>query len=177
MKKLVLTTALLTLTASTAFAVDGTINITGKVTDKTCKIEGNNGQDYNLVLPTVSTQTLAKAGDVAGRTQFTLKLSECSQGSVATYFEPGPTVDATTGRLKNQKDAGADNVQVQLLGSNFGFIPVLAVGETNAQPNSQWVDVADKGGADLNYYAEYYATGASKAGEVATSVQYTIIYQ
>ncbi|RZV23844.1 hypothetical protein [Acinetobacter baumannii] len=31
--------------------------------------------------------------------------------------------------------------------------------------------------ADLNYYAEYYATGASTAGKVTTSVQYTIIYQ
>lgn len=177
MKKLVLTSALLTLTASTAFAVDGTINITGKVTDKTCTVTGNNGKNYDLVLPTVSTQSLAKAGDVAGRTQFTLKLSDCSEGKVATYFEPGPTVDAATGRLKNQTEDGADNVQVQLLGSNFGFIPVLAVDDTNAQPNSQWLDVADKGGVNLNYYAEYYATGASKAGDVATSVQYTIIYQ
>ncbi|HCW5003725.1 TPA: type 1 fimbrial protein, partial [Acinetobacter baumannii] len=33
------------------------------------------------------------------------------------------------------------------------------------------------GSADLNYYAEYYATGASTAGKVNTSVQYTIIYQ
>lgn len=177
MKKLVLTTALLTLTASTAFAVDGTINITGKVTDKTCKIEGNNNQDYNLVLPTVSTQTLATSGDVAGRTQFTLKLSECSQGKVATYFEPGPTVDAATGRLKNQTTDGAKNVQVQLLGSNFKVIPVLAVDKDQAQPNSQWVDVTQGGGANLNYYAEYYATAQSTAGDVATSVKYTIIYQ
>lgn len=177
MKKLVFTTALLTLTASTAFAVDGTINITGKVTDKTCTITGNNGKNYDLVLPTVSTQTLATAGNVAGRTPFTLKLSDCSEGKVATYFEPGPTVDAETGRLKNQKADGADNVQVQLLGSNFGFIPVLAIDKDKAQPNSQWIDVTQDGGANLNYYAEYYATAQSKAGDVATSVQYTIIYQ
>ncbi len=42
---------------------------------------------------------------------------------------------------------------------------------------TQWVDVAEGASADLNYYAEYYATGASTAGKVTTSVQYTIIYQ
>jgi len=66
---------------------------------------------------------------------------------------------------------------VQLLGSNNNFIPVLAAGANGAQANSQWVDVAAAGSADLNYYAEYYATGASTAGKVNTSVQYTIIYQ
>ena len=57
------------------------------------------------------------------------------------------------------------------------MIPVLAAGASGSQANSQWVDVVDGGTADLNYYAEYYATGASTAGEVTTNVQYTIIYQ
>lgn len=177
MKKLALVATLFTLSASSVYAVDGTINIIGKVTDKTCKVEGNDGKNYNLVLPTVSTQSLTKSGDVAGRTQFTLKLSECSEGKVATYFEPGPTVDAASGRLINQKAGGAENVQVQLLGNNFKPIPVLAVDKSNAQPNSQWIDVVANGSGDLHYYAEYYATGQSKAGDLTTSVQYTLIYQ
>ncbi|MEG0407094.1 MAG: type 1 fimbrial protein, partial [Acinetobacter sp.] len=98
-------------------------------------------------------------------------------GKVATYFEPGATVDFSNGRLNNQTVGGANNVKVQLLGSNNQFIPVLATGSNGAQTNSQWVDVVDNGSADLNYYAEYYATGASTAGRVSTSVQYTIIYQ
>jgi type 1 fimbria pilin len=72
---------------------------------------------------------------------------------------------------------GAKNVDVQLLGDNNQAIPVLAAGASGAQSNSQWVDVVEGGTADLNYYAEYYATGASTAGQVNTSVQYTIIYQ
>lgn len=87
------------------------------------------------------------------------------------------TVDFNTGRLLNQDATGAKNVNVQLLGSNNQVIPVLAAGANGAQANSQWVDVAAAGSADLNYYAEYYATGASTAGKVNTSVQYTIIYQ
>lgn len=151
--------------------------INGLVTDKTCDIVTPAGKDFTVTLPTVSKQTLAAAGNVAGRTPFQIKLANCSEGKVATYFEPGATVDFNTGRLLNQDATGAKNVNVQLLGSNNQVIPVLAAGANGAQANSQWVDVAKAGSADLNYYAEYYATGASTAGKVNTSVQYTIIYQ
>ncbi len=96
---------------------------------------------------------------------------------MATYFEPGATIDFATGRLLNQATATpATNVQLQLLGSNNQFLPVLATGAGGAQANSQWVTVAADGSANLNYFAEYYATAASTAGEVSSSVKYTIIY-
>lgn len=174
MKKIALIAALSVVGIANVQAADGTITINGLVTDKTCNIVTPAGKDFTVTLPTVSRQTLANAGDVAGRTPFQINLEDCSAGKVATYFEPGATVDFNTGRLINQAAAGAQNVDVQLLGDNNQVIPVLATG---AQANSQWVDVVEGGSADLNYYAEYYATGASTAGEVTTSVQYTIIYQ
>lgn len=177
MKNTFLAASVSILAMSSAFAADGTITINGLVTDKTCDIVTPQGKDFTVTLPTVSKQTLAKTGDIAGRTPFTINLANCSEGKVATYFEPGSTVDFGTGRLNNTDATGAKNVQVQLLGSNNQFIPVLAAGASGTQTNSQWVDVADKGAADLNYYAEYYATDASAAGKVTTSVQYTIIYQ
>ncbi|ATZ67136.1 MULTISPECIES: fimbrial protein [Acinetobacter] len=177
MKKLALIAALSVVGIANVQAADGTITINGLVTDKTCNIVTPAGKDFTVTLPTVSRQTLANAGDVAGRTPFQINLEDCSAGKVATYFEPGATVDFNTGRLINQAAAGAQNVDVQLLGDNNQVIPVLAAGATGAQANSQWVDVVEGGSADLNYYAEYYATGASTAGEVTTSVQYTIIYQ
>ena len=177
MKKLALITTLSVVGIANTQAADGTITINGLVTDQTCNIVTPAGKDFTVTLPTVSKQTLANAGDVAGRTPFQINLGNCSEGKVATYFEPGATVDFNTGRLLNQDATGAKNVNVQLLGSNNNFIPVLAAGANGAQANSQWVDVADGAGADLNYYAEYYATGASTAGRVSTSVQYTIIYQ
>lgn len=177
MKKIALIAATTILGISAAHAADGTITINGLVTDKTCDIITPQGKDFTVTLPTVSKQTLAQNGDTAGRTPFTINLGDCSEGKVATYFEPGATVDFASGRLKNQDLAGATNVQVQLLGSNNQFIPVLAAGANGAQENSQWVDVTEGGSADLNYYAEYYATDASTAGKVTTSVQYTIIYQ
>ncbi|WP_245135014.1 fimbrial protein [Acinetobacter nosocomialis] len=177
MKKLALIAALSVVGIANAQAADGTITINGLVTEKTCDIVTPAGKDFTVTLPTVSKQTLAAAGNVAGRTPFQIKLANCSEGKVATYFEPGATVDFNTGRLLNQDATGAKNVNVQLLGSNNQVIPVLAAGANGAQANSQWVDVAKAGSADLNYYAEYYATGASTAGKVNTSVQYTIIYQ
>lgn len=160
-----------------ANAADGTITFIGLVTDKTCTIATPGGVNQVVTLPTVSRATLGAAGATAGRTPFSINLTGCSAGDVATYFEPGATVDFATGRLLNQATATpAGNVQLQLLGSNNAFLPVLAAGAGGAQANSQWVTVAADGSANLGYFAEYYATAASTAGEVSTSVQYTIIY-
>jgi len=179
MNKLILASAIAALSAP-ALAVDGTITFNGLVTDQTCEITTPAGNDFTVTLPTVSATTLNAAAQTAGRTPFSINLSNCSSdGKVATYFEPGPTVDFDTGRLVNQANAAdaATNVQIQLLGENSLFIPVQAAGAGGAQDNSQWVDVTAGGAADLNYYAEYYATGAATAGTVNSSIQYTIIYQ
>ena len=177
MKKFAFVVTLSLLGMVNAQAADGTITINGLVTDNTCTIDT---ADKNLTvnLPTVSTQTLKNTGDVAGRTPFQINLSNCaSAGKVATYFEPGSTVDFNTGRLLNQAASGAaTNVNIQLLGSNNAVIPVLAK-TASAQDNSQWVDVSAGGNADLNYYAEYYSRCASTAGTITTQVKYTIIYQ
>ena len=177
MNKFLIAIPLLALATSTAFAADGTITINGQVTDNTCTVNAGGNKDFTVTLPTVSKQVLAVAGDTAGRTPFTINLTGCTAGSkVATYFEPGATVDFNTGRLNNATGT-ATNVQVQLLGSENTVIPVLAAGAGGIQANSQLVDVSGGGSADLNYYAQYYATGASTPGSVATTVKYTIIYQ
>ncbi|ESK37670.1 hypothetical protein P256_02103 [Acinetobacter nectaris CIP 110549] len=178
MKKSVLLSLTLGLFSTvTTHATDGTINITGKILDNTCKIST---QTISVNLPTISQQSLQVANSTAGRTPFQISLSQCkSAGNLATYFEPGPTVDYLTGRLNNTStDNPATNVQVQLLGSNNQVIPILATAEKNAQTNSQWVSVDQGGQTNLNYYAEYFtASGGATAGNVSTNVQYTIIYQ
>lgn len=169
---------LFTLAPIAAFASDGTINFTGKITDQTCKISSPNGKDLTVTLPTVAASSLSTVGEVAGRVQFAINLSGCKEGQVATYFEPGATVDLNSGRLNNQAaDNAAKDVQIQLLGDNLNFLPVLPYDGQQAQANSQWVPVSKDGNANLNYYAEYYATGAKvTAGAVSTSVKYTLIY-
>lgn len=172
MKNILLASSLIVLGMSSAFAADGTITINGKVTDNTCVVTTPQGKDLTVTLPTVSKLSLASAGATAGRTPFTLGLSNCKVNDiVGTYFEPGPTVDFATGLLNNA--GSATNVKVQLVGDNNLPIRVLA----GPQTNSQFVVANADGSADLNYYAEYYATDAATSGDVTTSVQYTITYQ
>lgn len=173
----VMAALLLSVAPFAASAADGTITFNGKVTSKTCTVSTPAGKNFTVTLPTVSTTSLAVAGAVAGRTPFSVSLTGCAAGNVATYFEPGATVDFNSGRLLNQASSNsAGNVQIQLLGSNSSFLPVLASGSGQTQTNSQWVQVASDGSANLNYYAEYYATAAASAGDVTSSVQYTLIY-
>ena len=173
MKKIILAASALALGSVAAHATDGTVTINGKVTDQTCKVSANS-KDITVTLPTVGVGSLATAGTTAGRTPFTINLENCKAGDVSAFFETGGNVDAASGRLNNT--GNASNVQVQLLSDSSVVIPVLA-NAAQAPVTTKATVAKDGDSAALNYYAEYYATGAAKAGDVATSVQYTINYQ
>lgn len=158
-----------------AMAADGQIEFAGEINGTTCKINGDQ-PDFQVDLPAVSRTALAVVGQGAGRTPFDIKLTECDADvRVATYFEPGPTVNPVTGRLVI--DTGADqatNVEVALLNDRFGKIEL---GKPFAEQNSQIVDIVS-GSATLDYYAEYVraTTNAVGPGEVKTRIQYSIVY-
>jgi len=157
-------------------AADGMITFNGMITAQTCTINGNGtgSKDFAVTLPTVSASTLATSGQTAGRTPFNIALSGCTpdSGNVHTYFEPGPTTDATTGNLIVDT-GGATNVQIGLL--NADFTPIKA-GFADASQNSHSVSISS-GSATLPYYAQYVATGGATAGAANSSVMYTIAYQ
>jgi len=175
MNKLLLTAALIAgfAAASSASAADGTINITGQINSSTCKINGGNSPAaVNVTLPTVSTTSLNAAAAVAGRTPFAIALTGCgSLTKATTFFEPGPTVLAD-GNLKNATGS-ATGVEVQLLNNDFSAI---ALNAASGSQNSAQATLTG-GAGTLNYYAQYYATAAAGAGSVATSVQFTMLYQ
>lgn len=173
MKKIILAASALALGSVAAHATDGTVTINGKVTDQTCKVSANS-KDITVTLPTVGVGSLATAGTTAGRTPFTINLENCKAGQVSAFFETGGNVDAASGRLNNT--GNASNVQVQLLSDSSVVIPVLA-NAAQAPVTTKATVANDDGSAALNYYAEYYATGKAGAGDVATSVKYTINYQ
>lgn len=160
--------------ANTAHAVDGTINITGKVISSTCQINGGaSPAAINVTLPNVSTTSLTAAGAVAGRTPFNIALSGCgSLTKATTFFEPGPTVLAD-GNLKNTAATPASGVEVQLLNGDFSAINL---GGAAAAQNSATANLTS-GAGTLNYYAQYYANAAAGSGNVTSSVQFTMLYQ
>ena len=159
-----------------AAAADGTITFNGTITAQTCTINGNGSgsSNFTITLPTVSSSTLATAGQTAGRTPFSIALTNCTpnSGNVRTYFESGPTTDLTTGNLILNA-GGATNVEIGLLNSDSTNI---AAGAAEASQNSKPVAITS-GKATLNYYAQYVATGAATAGAANSSVMYTMAYQ
>lgn len=156
----------LSLTAAASHAADGTITINGALTANTCSINNGSSADITVSLPTVSASSLQSAVQTAGSTRFSIQLSNCTASVAQTYFEAGPNI-SDSGNLRN--NGSASNVEVQLL-NNQGQVINL---QNNS--NSQQMNIV-AGGASLDYYAQYYATGQSSAGSVSSSVKYTITY-
>lgn len=170
---------LLGLASFGAYAVDGTITITGTVTDTTCSINGSAaGADASkaISLPTVTAGSLAALGQTTGTskpTDLEFKLSGCSTGTKAiAFFENGTTVDQNSGNLMNS--GTAKNVQVQLL--NASLNPINITTNSNNQLATDGAAIT-AGVADLKYFARYYATGKAEAGTVNASVQFSMQYQ
>ena len=137
-------------------------------------------QNIAVTLQPVTTQTLATAGSVAGRTPFSISITGCptSVTKVATYFNSGATIDAASGNLLNS--GTAKNVEVQLLngsGGNMASLSAIDLTGTNASDqNSSQYSVAGTA-ATMNYFAQYIASGGTvTAGTVNTSVTFTIAY-
>lgn len=180
MNKLLLTAlgSSVLLAASGAFASDGTITITGQVTDSSCNIAVNGGTaDYTVTLPTVSKDVLASDGAVAGASAISFSLSGCpASGAVRAYFEP-TNVDPSTGNLLNNAASPADNVQVQVLNQSGTAIDLR---DNSNNPFTNFIDDGSgtSGTADFTYSAQYIAVGgAAAAGQVDTALVYTLDYQ
>lgn len=160
-----------------ASSADGTITFTGAVSSQTCTIngDGSNAKDFTVPLPTVPASSLSAAGKTSGRTPFSIALTACTpaSGMVHTFFEAGPTVDATTGNLI-LADGGAENVQISLLN---GDLSVITAGAADASQNSKPVPIGEDGNATMNFFAEYVATGVATAGKADSSVMYSLVYQ
>jgi major type 1 subunit fimbrin (pilin) len=159
-----------------AFASDGTITFTGKITATTCQVSGNGGgSSFAVNLDTVSSTALPADKATAAPRGFTIALSQCTPatGSAAVYFEPGATVDTATGQLLNINGT-ATNVELGLLN---GDSSVINLGQNSETQNVKWASISS-GAATLQYYAQYVAKGgAATAGSVKSSVTYSIIYQ
>jgi major type 1 subunit fimbrin (pilin) len=112
---------------------------------------------------------LAAAGATAGDTLFNISLTGCSATTATAYFEAGANTDASTGRLKTN----ATNLQIQLLNASGSAINVAGA-STAAQATSA-VNVSSGSGTQ-SFIARYYATGATSAGAVTSSVTYSMVY-
>ena len=158
-----------------AQASDGTITFTGTVVATSCVI-GGSGASFTVALPPVDKNALAAAGNIAAPTLFPLVLTGCpASTAVHALFEVNNTsLDSATGALKNLAATGpAANVEVQILNSTLNPINI-ATGANNGAGSGGTTSAA--GALTLNYYAQYYATGAAGSGAVSTNVTYALVY-
>ncbi|GLQ49041.1 fimbrial protein [Dyella flava] len=138
----------------------------------------SNSISIPVTLPGVATSSLTTAGQTSGRTAFSISVTGCPSNvsSITTYFYGG-NIDTNTGALTN--NGSATNVEVQLLngpGGSAGALSVINLSQPQATAQNSSVFPVSGGNATLNYYGQYYATGATTAGSVTTSVTFTIAY-
>ncbi|MGL5214278.1 MAG: fimbrial protein [Aeromonas hydrophila] len=161
-------------------ASTGTITFSGLITDTTCNVDiDGQGPDPTITLPTVDVSQLDVAGKVSGRTPIDMSLSGCTVGTsgedtVAAYFQPGATVNLTTGRLINS--GAATNVSLQLLDAVDNSYSVIKVGSQDQLNDSAFADLTS-GSATLRYAVEYYAENQTTPGTVTSSVVYNLMYK
>jgi major type 1 subunit fimbrin (pilin) len=149
----------------------GQVTFDGELYDDTCVINAGD-EDKTVTLPTLSTQTLAAAGQVRGSKMFDISVSECpaSLSSVAAHFETTNMNPSTRNAINQATTSPAKNVEVQLLDRD-GTTPIL-LGSTGT-----FFPVAGDGTATMTYGGQYYATDKTEAGYVTAVVRYTLAYQ
>ncbi|SMG54099.1 fimbrial protein [Paraburkholderia susongensis] len=150
----------------------GRVTFNGQLTDDTCVINAGD-EDQTVTLDTLSSQSLAVAGQVAGSRMFDISVSQCPStlSNVAAHFETTNMNPSTRNAINQASASPAQNVEVQLLDSN-GTTPIL-LGSTGT-----FVPIdATAGTAKMSYGGQYYATGKSTAGNVTAIVRYTLAYQ
>lgn len=177
--KLTLCALALAAVSTSSMAVgQGTVTFDGKLIAETCSIHADD-IDKQVVLPTLSIQTLNASGVEAGSKLIELRAISCPANiSVAAHFEAinSSGLDSTTGNLTNQftttgttvDTTAATNVEVRLYNSDENQ---LKLGETGSA-----VTADSDGNATMNYYGGYYATGATTAGKVYAKALYTLAY-
>ncbi|OZI82342.1 fimbrial protein [Bordetella genomosp. 6] len=186
--------------AVAAHANDGTIVITGSITDTTCVIEQPAGPDHLqvVILPTISKNALRKPGDQAGRTRFDIKLKDCPSSvgnGIKLYFEPGATTDYATGDLKAYKIRYSSSAPVTQTAQIVGATETTGVqirlsnvddskvtmGATETMQGAQGFDPVAQGAkkaATLSYLASYVRKtgGDVDTGSITTYVGFSVVY-
>lgn len=170
MKKIVLGAALAAIVGAmslSAQAADGTITITGEVTDSTCSIAPIGGGTGNNVTVNLGKfgQGALKAGSHTVAKPLSFKIvggGSCTAGNATISFDPR-NIDPSNGHLMNDA-AGESNVQAQLLDANHNVID-LTKGHT--------VAIA-AGDNNLTWFTRLFAKTDATVGEFNSTLEVNI---
>jgi len=180
--RVALVAAVLVAVPALSMAAGGKITFNGKVIKQTCMVDVKGTTSPEVKLEAVSTTQLAVAGDSAGITPFTVRISNCTEQSAAvnvnTVFSGAPIeLNGTKGVLQNTASSGAaTNVALELLrdttGNSNSVIDLTSVTSVDGLVVPPGATEATK-----EFAVRYVALGAATAGNVQAVVNYDITYQ
>ncbi|KAA5971611.1 fimbrial protein [Pantoea sp. M_9] len=170
MKRTILAmTTVASLFSGAAFAVDGTINFTGKITDDTCDIDAGSATQ-NINMGTIGSDAFQGPGTIAGATGFKIVMTNCpaSHSAVSVKFDGAPDNGNPDILALSSSPTNASGVGIQL--RDYDRTPISL--NTDSKP----VPVTG-GTATMNFSAAYIATAATvTAGDADSTVNFTVNY-
>lgn len=172
MRKLFISTVLLVTVNCAVGKEQLDFTVEGQIRSATCEIAVS--PKGVIRLPLSPQKSLAKAGDQSGKTRFSISLTKCPENS-SIYFDTSQANINKAGRLLNTVavDSGenASNVELELLNAKGELINLAA---DRGKQNSADPVSPDDDTDIFSFYVQYYATGASTAGKVTSSVTFTV---
>ncbi|WP_416261405.1 fimbrial protein [Gibbsiella quercinecans] len=165
----------------------GTITFSGSVSDTTCNVTTNGGNDFTVNLNPISVSDVGTSAGVvtAGATPFTMAVSGCEGYSATnktaqalTVTFSGSEVSDDEAYLKNSIGS-ASGIGISI--TKDGTTPIklnsaIETGLTTTSSDGTNFDTGAEG--NITYYANYYNYGGSSVstGSVVTTVTYTFSY-
>ncbi|TQI77978.1 major type 1 subunit fimbrin (pilin) [Serratia fonticola] len=152
-------------TTGSAFAADGTVEFTGKITDTACTIA-----TPKVLVPfgTVASSSFAKVGDMASSKSFQIKLDDCPASTATVRFDA--VQDGTNPDLFSiGNGSSAAGVGINLFDADNNVI----------RPNNDSGNYTLIAGSNtLDFVAKLKSTEASvTVGDILASADFTIVYQ
>jgi len=157
---------------SSAFAVDGQINFTGKIIDKACTIDIGSAA-AGVDLGSVSKDTFKSGpGSVSSPTRFSIILKNCPADLTAAKVQfDGTTDDVDPTLLKLVGGTPATGVAIRLMSFDHAQLPI-------GQLNTTSYPLLPETDNNLDFFAVYQQTAASVvAGDGKGNVNFTVSYE
>lgn len=162
---------MLILQSTPTLAHDGTINITGNITDNTCTVSPDS-QNFTVDMGNVASKQFYQAGDATNYQPFDIYLEKCgAAASGVTVSFTGPTDSLNPDLLQlNGGTSAASGIGLGIYNQDKSLISIGKESEqTTLTPNEATVT--------LSFYARYVADGASvTAGAANTSATFKLTY-
>ena len=158
--------AMTLVTAGSAYAADGTIEFTGKITETACTIAT---PKVVVNFGTIAASAFKNVGDVAAAQGFQIEVNNCPTSAAKVRFDA--EAEASDSNLfALGADSTVTGVGISLFDRDAEQItPGYNSGVYNLQPSSNQV---------LPFTAKLESTAASvKAGDIKASADFTIIYE